>query len=70
LRNAHVRDAVLTADKAYQDGTTERFEAVFVTRTTAVGKNAENIESRDSKFGLGFIRQDTQWTNRVFLTSK
>ena len=70
LKNARVRDAVLTADLVYNDGRTERLEAVFVTRTTVAGKNAENIESRDSKFGLGFIRQDTQWTNRVFLASR
>jgi len=70
LKNAHVRDAVLTAEKVYADGTTQRFEAIFVTRTTATGKNAENIESRDSKFGLGFIQKNSNWTNRVFLESK
>ena len=68
LKNAHIRDAVLTADKVYTIN--PRFEAVFVTSTTAIGKNAENIESRDSKFGLGFIQKNSNWTNRVFLESK
>lgn len=70
LKNARVRDAVLTADKVFADGRTERLEAVFVTRTMLAGKNAETIESRDSKFGLGYIQKNAQWTSRIFLASK
>lgn len=70
LKNARVQDAVLTADKVFANGTTERLEAVFVNRTTLSGKNADNIESRVTAFGVGFIQKNVKWTNRVFLAAK
>src|SRR5688500_409102 len=67
LKNARVTGAVLTADKVFANGQTERLEAVFVNRTTLNGKNANQIESRETQFGLGFIQANGKWTNRVFL---
>ena len=76
LKDASIRGALLTGTKVYEDGEQRPFEAVFVNRTVSTGKNAETIESRDTKFGIGFIvtnsssdesgKTDT-WTNRVFL---
>lgn len=70
LKNARVLGAVLTADKVFADGPSERLEAVFVNRTTLSGKNADNIDSRNTSFGLGFVQKNKDWTNRVFLTVK
>lgn len=70
LKNARVRGAVLTGDKMFADGTSEKLEAVFVNRTVLSGKNADNIETRETKFGLGFIQRNAKWTNRVFLAAR
>ncbi len=70
LKNARVQGAVLIADKVFANGTTERLEAVFVNRTTLSGKNADNIDSRVTAFGVGFIQRNKEWTNRVFLATK
>ena len=76
LKNASINGALLTASKVYENGETEKFEAVFVNRTIASGKNANEIASRDTKFGLGFIQtgnwsdkegRTMNWTSRVFL---
>lgn len=67
LKNARITGAVLTATKAYTDGRSEPFEAVFVTRNTAHGKNPNEIAERKTAFGLGFVQTDKNWTNRVFL---
>ena len=62
--------------KFYENGEQRRFEAVFVNHTVASGENANEITSRDTKFGIGFIETGT-WsdpqnrtmnqTTRVFL---
>lgn len=70
LRNGRVNGAVLTAEKVYADGRSEPFEAVFVNRTTSTGKNADNIESRKTEFGIGFVQKNKDWTNRVFLAAR
>jgi hypothetical protein len=70
LKNAWIKGAVLTGEKVFSDGTTEHFEAVFVNRTTLAGTNANNIESRDSRFGLGFVQRNSEWENRVFMAAK
>lgn len=70
LKNARVNGAVLTATKMFADGRSEQLEAIFVNRTTLTGKNASTIESRDARFGLGFIQQNDRWTNRVFLSPR
>ena len=76
LKDAFVTGALLTATKVYSNGEQKKFEAVFVNRTVSNGKNENEIATRDTKFGLGFIQQasaaDSQkgtqtWTNRVFL---
>ena len=67
LKNARVQGAVLTEDKIFADGSSERLEAVFVKRTTLTGKNKDSIETRDTAFGLGFVQTNGKWTNRVFL---
>lgn len=70
LKNARVQGAVLTADKVFADGTSQRLEAVFVNQTIVLGKNAQTIESRNTVFGLGFVQKNAEWTNRVFLAAK
>jgi len=46
---------------------TESLEAVFVNRTVVVGKNANEIKSRHTSFGLGFIQTNRDSSSRVFL---
>ena len=76
LKDAFISGALLTGTKVYDNGEQQKFEAVFVNRTVSNGKNANEITSQDTKFGLGFIQEvsnnDSQkgtqtWTNRVFL---
>ena len=76
LKDATINGALLSGTKVYDNGEQQNFEAVFVNRTVANGTNANQITSRDTKFGLGFIQQGSRndsakgaqtWTNRVFL---
>jgi hypothetical protein len=79
LKDATINGALLTATKVYENGETQKFEAVFVNRTVSSGKNENEIASRDTKFGLGFIQNGTwsddksrtmNYTNRVFLEGR
>ena len=70
LRDARIEGALLTATKVYENGATETFEAVFNNRTIIQGKNPNEIETRETKYGLGFIQNYTDWQNRVFLELK
>lgn len=70
LQNARIEGALLTATKVFESGETERFEAVFNNRTVQTGKNPNQIENRETKFGLGFIQSAADWTNRIFLELK
>ena len=74
LRDAQIVGALLTATKIYADGRTEKLEAVFINRKTVEGKNPSEINSRETKYGLGFIDTfglaDGTLTNRVFLEFK
>jgi hypothetical protein len=76
LKDAAINGAVLTAAKVYSNGEQRPFEAVFVNRTVTTGKNSSQVESRDTKFGIGFIQTasasdaDSTWTNRVFLARR
>jgi hypothetical protein len=76
LKDAAINGALLTATKVYPNGEQRPFEAVFVNRTVSTGKNSSQIESQDTKFGIGFIQTasasdvDSTWTNRVFLIRK
>jgi hypothetical protein len=78
LQEAHIDGAMLNALKVYENGETRRFAAVFVNRTVSIGKNANAIQSRDTRFGLGFIEdgstvlaaslnENNSGLNRVFL---
>ena len=70
LKDARIEGALLTATKVYENGETLKFEAVFNNRTVQTGKNANQIENRETKYGLGFIQTYEDWTNRVFLELK
>ena len=76
LKDARLEGALLTATKVYDGGEQEKFESVFVNRTVTTGRNVNDIDSRDTKFGLGFIQDGSRagsdkgeqnWTSRVFL---
>ena len=74
LKDARIDGALLTATKVFADGRTEKLEAVFNNRTVVEGKNPNEIRSRETKYGLGFIDSfgttDGSITNRVFLEFK
>jgi len=67
LKDARVDGAVLTGTKVFDNGTSEKFEAVFVNRTVSAGQNPNSISTHDTSYGLGFIQTNGTWTNRVFL---
>ena len=70
LRDARINGAVLTGTKVYENGESQRFEAVFANRTVSTGKTANSIASRETMFGIGFIENNGSWTSRVFLERK
>jgi hypothetical protein len=78
LKAARVEGACLSGTKLYTGGEARKFEAVFVNRTTANGKNANEITSRDTSFGIGWVENHSRvsggsseyWSNRVFLERK
>jgi hypothetical protein len=67
LKAATINGALLAGTKFYENGEQRKFEAVFVNRTVTSGKNANEIASRDTKFGIGFIDTGTGADVRVFL---
>ena len=76
LKDATINGALLAGTIFYENGEQRRFEAVFVNHTVASGKNANEITSRGTKFGIGFIETGTSsdpqngtmnHTSRVFL---
>ncbi len=70
LKDAQIEGALLTATKVFADGETEKLEAVFNNRTVTEGKNPNEINSRGTKYGLGFIDSWGTITNRAFLEFK
>ena len=66
FQNARIEGALLTATKVFDNGQTQQFEAVFVNRTVRNGKNPNEIETVNTKYGLGFIDTNDTFTNRVF----
>lgn len=70
LRNARIEGALLTAEKVYANGRTEKLEAVFVNQTVIEGKNPNQIENRKTSFGLGFIAGNGNLTQKVFCEFK
>lgn len=67
LKDARIEGALLTATKIFANGETEKLEAVFNNRTVTEGKNPNEINSRETKYGLGFIDSWGTISNRVFL---
>ena len=67
LKDATINGALLAGTKFYENGEQRKLEAVFVNRTVASGKNANEIASRDTKFGIGFVETGTGAEERVFL---
>ncbi|HEX3234528.1 MAG TPA: hypothetical protein VHR41_10055 [Gemmatimonadales bacterium] len=70
LKDATINGALLAGTKFYENGERRRVEAVFLNHTVASGKNANEIASHDTKFGIGFIETGTGSdydTRRVFL---
>ena len=51
LENVNIEGALLTASKVYQDGTTDKFEGVFINRTERNSPTAAAVTT----FGLGVI---------------
>ncbi len=70
LKDARIEGALLTATKVFANGETKKLEAVFNNRTVTEGKNPNEINSRETKYGLGFIDSWGTITNRVFLEFK
>ena len=67
LRDARIQGALLTGTKLYDGRAPQPFEGVFTNRTVSTGKNVNQIDSRETLFGIGFIQTNSSWTNRVFL---
>lgn len=67
LKDARIEGALLTATKVYADGSTKKLEAVFNNRIVIEGKNPNEINSRETKYGLSFIDSWGTITNKVFL---
>jgi len=74
LKDGRVDGALLTGTKVYDNGMEAALEAVFVNRTSRTGTNPNSINESSTKFGVGFIQNDSAgspgnsgWTNRVFL---
>ena len=70
LRDARIDGALLSGTKVYEGGSAQPFEGVFANRTVSTGKNVNQIESRETLFGFGFIQNNSSWTNRVFLEKR
>jgi hypothetical protein len=72
LKDARVEGALLTATKVFDNGETEKLEAVFNNRTVTTGKNPNEIENRETLYGIGFIQSysGSEMTNRIFLEFK
>jgi hypothetical protein len=70
LRDARIEGALLTATRVYENGETRKLEAVFVNRTSVHGKNPNEIEARTTSFGLGFVDENSMFTNKVFCELK
>jgi len=78
LRDGRIQGGLLTGIKVYESGDKRKFEAVFVNRTVTVGKNKNDIDERNTAFGLGFLeggavilnhfgKSPEQEKNRVFM---
>jgi hypothetical protein len=71
LRDAKIEGILLTGAKVYGDGATEKFEGIFINRTDLQGVSPQQIEHRNTAFGLGTLRsrsaeQDGFTSERLF----
>ena len=55
FRNAKIDGALLTATKVYDDGSTEKFEGVFINQINIEGTSPTKIERQSTTFGLGVV---------------
>jgi hypothetical protein len=66
LTNGKVEGALLTATKVYDNGSTEKFEGVFINRTSRTGKTPEDAVDNGTVFGLGVVAQLMNDNSRSF----
>lgn len=62
LENARVERALLTGTKVYEDGTTERFEGVFMNRTEFTSPT----DKGKTVYGLGVVGVSVEFAGVVF----
>jgi len=55
FRDAKIEGALLTAIKVFGDGSTEKFEGVFINLTDVEGVSPSQIEHSSTTFGLGVV---------------
>lgn len=62
LENAQIENSLLTGTKVYEDGTTEKFEGVFMNRTTFTSPT----DTGETVFGLGVVGVSVDFAGIVF----
>ena len=70
ISDGRINGAVVSGTRVFDNGERQSFEAVFVNRTIKNGKNAGDITSTETSFGLGYVRTSGDSTNRVFMERK
>jgi hypothetical protein len=66
LTNGKVEGALFTATKLYDNGGSEKFEGVFINRTSWTGKTPEDAVDNGTVFGLGVVGQLSNDNDRFF----
>lgn len=67
LQDARIEGALITGTKAYANGSTQKFEAVFTNRRVRAGETEKNATETEAAFGLGYIEAFEKTTSRMFL---
>lgn len=67
LENVKVEGALITAAKIYEDGTTEKFEGVFINRLIREGSSPEQAKYTEIAFGLGVVGIDVKVFDEITL---
>ena len=65
-----VDGALLTGTRTLENGSSEPFEAVFVNRTVREGTTQADAAVTYKGFGIGYIEQNGESTNRIFLEKR
>ncbi|HYC58265.1 MAG TPA: hypothetical protein VEK79_01740 [Thermoanaerobaculia bacterium] len=65
LRDGRVRDALLTATKVYDDGSTAALEGAFLMQRVRDGKSPDHIDYDKTFTGLGIVNLDYQVTSGI-----